>query len=732
MRGLSRLLMRRDDVLRAAVAPAVELLESRTLLSISLDQGVLSVLGTGGRDNITFSLKSGDSSTLVATCNSQRAEYAVSSITRLQAYGFRGDDSISATGLSIPVAFYGGAGNDTLVGGSGNDILSGDGGNNLLMGNGGNNRLLGGLGNDRIIGGLGNDTIRGGGGEDVINGGGGGGYDFIPSANRAAVNRGGGMFQPLYRSAAVFGATPLPVFSSGVVGLTPTQVRTAYGFGDLSNANFINRGRGQTIYIVDAFTGVDVRGDLDVFSSQFGLPLTNLGNFRIVNANSGGLSPAVDAVWAAEIALDLQWAHAIAPMANLVLVQADTAFPQDMLRAVQLASRMSESSNGGVVSMSFGTVRREAERDPFNLNFETVFKSSPRTTFVAAAGDNPGVSYPASSPNVLSVGGTRLYVDSIGNQIAPEEAWGMTGGGTSGLFAAPTYQSNVSIGNRVGPDVGYNADPDSGVAVYNSTGISQLAGWMPGGVGGTSAGAPQWAALIALANNQRVQTGRITLGGRVNATIYQIAQSSGGQAFNDITTGGPVGQLARAGFDLSTGWGTPRATELIGLLSNTSTPFLSTPIKWKGTMIQSSSATNTNLIIAMGGTGFATGGSRISLSFSPVPNKFDAIALEDVVGLVANITATDLYRSAPDASGVSRVYGDGEVSFSSYRGGGIAVPGGGPLKFDGTVSVDAQGNEHISAKFWAVDQFGNPWPTSPFALGQLNGFFVSFKGSFEG
>ena len=732
MRGLSRLLMRRDDVLRAAVAPAVELLESRTLLSISLDQGVLTVLGAGGRDNITFSLKAGDSSTLVATNNSQRAEYAVSSITQLRAYGFRGDDSISTSGLSIPAAFYGGAGNDTLVGGSGNDHLSGDGGNNLLIGNGGNNRLLGGPGNDRIIGGLGNDFIRGGLGNDVINGG--GGSNAITNASQAAVNTGAGaMFQPMYRSAAVSGATPSAVFTSGAVGLTPTQIRTAYGFGDLSDAAFSNRGRGQTIYIVDAFTGADVRGDLNVFSSQFGLPLTNARTFQIVNANSGGFSPAVDAGWAAEISLDLQWAHAIAPKAKLVLVQADTSLPQDMLRAVQLAAQLSELANGGVVSMSFGSLGAAAERDPFNLNFEDVFKSSPRTTFVAAAGDTPGVSYPATSPYVLAVGGTSLYVDAFGNRIAPEEAWDLSGGGISGMFNAPPYQGNISLGSRVGPDVGYNADPESGVAVYSSTSIGQLGGWMPGGLGGTSAGSPQWAALIALANTQRVRTGQVTLGGRVNATLYQMAQVSRSQAFNDITTGGPAGlQVAGAGFDLSTGWGTPHATELINLLSNTSTPFLATAVTWKGTMIQSSSATNKNLIVAMGGTGFATGGSRISLSFTPVPNKFDAIASSNVVGLVADITAIDLYRSAPDASGVSRVYGDGDVSFSSYRGGGIAVPTGGPLKFDGIVSVDAQGNEHISVDFWAVDQFGNAWPTSPFALGQMNGFFVSFKGSFKG
>ena len=735
MRRLSRLLMRRETVLRAAVAPAVESLESRTLLSINLVNGVLTVVGTPGNDTITFSLKANDSSFLRAKLNSERAVYAVSDITQIQAFGFKGNDYISASGLSIPVAFYGGVGNDTLVGGAGNDILVGRAGNDLLIGNAGNNTLRGGAGDDRILGGAGNDTIDGGGGHDAVNGG--GGTDIISNANPADVNAGAGsLYQPLYRAASP-GAVPSAVFQFGAVGLVPNQIRTAYGFGDLSNASFTTRGQGQTIYIVDAFTGANVLGDLNVFSAQFGLPQMNSNKFQIVNANDSGLSPAVDPFWAGEIALDVQWAHAIAPRARIVLVQADTALPQDMYRAVRVAAQMSEGSNGGVVSMSFTL---PPEFAPFNGNFENIFQSSPRTTFVAAVGDTPGASYPSTSPNVLSVGGTLLLVDPSGVPITDETAWNQTGGGTSAVYSVPSYQSNLPYPSRATPDVAYNADPESGVAVYNSTNTVGIAGWMPGGVGGTSAGSIQWAALIALANNARAQSGQPTIGSHAIVDIYQIAQQNP-STFNDITSGGPVNQLAAPGFDLSTGWGTPHATELISLLASTNSPFLNTATSWSGTMIKSSlspntsTATNPIFVVPMGGTGYASGGSRIILSFAAVPNHWDT------TGVAAQISTTGLYRSAPNAQGVSRVYGDGVVSFYAYTpfdalGNLAAVPTSGLLKFNGFVTVDAQGNEHISVDFWAVDGFGNPWPISPFQLAQLDtaggGHHVSFKGSFQG
>lgn len=731
MKCLNRLFAVSAATSRVAVVPGVESLESRTLMSIALSGGVLTVNGTSAADKISFSLQAGDSSTLIAKCNSAKASYSVASVSKIVAKGLAGNDSISAAGLSIPVAFYGGDGKDTLVGGDGNDLIWGGHGDDLILGNGGNNKLYGEGGNDRLIGGSGNDVLSGLSGRDIINGG--GGKDTIQRNKSTAANTGdASLYTPFVKtSSSTTGYTA--AFEFGAAGLTPTQIRNAYSFGDLSDSSFTNRGQGQTIYIVDAFTGVDVRGDLKKFSSEFGLTSPTSSSFQIVNA--GGGTPAVDAGWAAEISLDVQWAHAIAPRAKIVLVQADSALRVDMVKAVQKAASMSEANGGGVVSMSFGA----KETGSLGKAFDSIFQSSERTTFVAASGDDAGkVNYPASSPYVLSVGGTLLTVDDEGTEIAPEVAWDDAGGGVSTVYASPSYQSALGYTMRAVPDVAYNAAPDSGVAVYCSTDLDGVSGWIPGGASGTSAGAPQWAALIALANQKRAASGRVTLGGRALTNIYQIAQKYGGKAFEDIVDGGVGKQLAKPGYDLSTGWGTPHATTLISYLNQKDSPYLATSFKYSATLTQSANVT-ANPITPMQGTGYATGGSRISLKFYAV------IPTWDTSGLLADIVAQDLYRGSRNSDGSYRVYGYGAVSFRSYAttdtgtgtGTGTTdtgVPSGGPLRFEGSITTDSAGNEHISVKFWAIDSQGNPWPTSPFKLAQMDtdtDTYVSFEGKFK-
>src|SRR5205823_4467517 len=154
-------------------------------------------------------------------------------------------------------------------------------------------------------------------------------------------------------------------------------------------------------------------------------------------------------------------------------------------------------------------------------------------TFVASSGDyGAPPSYPAISPNVLSVGGTNLQIDAGGNYQG-EVGWGDSGGGISVYEAKPSYQSNVtqSATKRTNPDVAYNGDPNSGVPVYDSTPYQNVTGWFQ--VGGTSAGAPQWAALVAIADQGRTVYGKGTLHG-ANYPLYQVVPSS---AFHDITSG---------------------------------------------------------------------------------------------------------------------------------------------------------------------------------------------------
>jgi subtilase family serine protease len=194
--------------------------------------------------------------------------------------------------------------------------------------------------------------------------------------------------------------------------------------------------------------------------------------------------------------------------------------------------------------------------------------NKPGVMFLAAAGDAGGaVDYPAASPYVVSVGGTSLPLDSSGNRTGAESAWSGGGGGASLFEAEPTYQVNYGInftnGNRGTPDVAYNADPNTGVAVYDSYSYLGQRGWLV--IGGTSAGAPQWAGLVALVDQGRATP--LTSSDLTNSSIYNAAVGSAYAAnYNDITTGSN-GYPATTGYDLATGLGSPIANALVPYLT---------------------------------------------------------------------------------------------------------------------------------------------------------------------
>jgi hypothetical protein len=333
--------------------------------------------------------------------------------------------------------------------------------------------------------------------------------------------------------------------------LTPAQVRQAYGFNQLSYT-----GSGQTIAIVDAYDDPNIASDLHHFDAQFGLPDPSFTKMTPEG------QPAVDTGWAGEIALDVEWAHAIAPGANIVLVEAKSASLSDLLGAVQYAATQTGAS---VVSMSWGASEFAGE-----AAYDSVF-NQPGVTFVASAGDNGawyGADWPASSPNVLAVGGTTLSVSSTGSYLG-ETAWTSYspwqyggGGGYSSYESEPAYQSGVqSSGARTTPDVAYDASPSTGFYVYDSTN----GGWFA--VGGTSAGAPQWAALVTLADQGRASLGQAPLTGSSQTlpALYALAQSSYGTYYHDVTRGSN-GYSARPGYDLVTGLGSPKANALVPAL----------------------------------------------------------------------------------------------------------------------------------------------------------------------
>jgi subtilase family serine protease len=348
---------------------------------------------------------------------------------------------------------------------------------------------------------------------------------------------------------------------------TPAQIRHAYGFDQITfsaNGQAISGdGSGQTIAIVDAYDDPNIQSDLHAFDQQFNI---NEPASFFTKTSPSGVLPAADPNWAVEIALDVEWAHAIASGAKILLVEAASDSLTDLLNAVKFAAAQ---PGVDVVSMSWG-----ANEFPGETALDSVFTTPAGhngVTFVAASGDSGawyGVNWPASSPDVLSVGGTSLYLTSSGN-YAGETGWRGSGGGFSSFETEPTYQTNL-LGNngvRSAPDLGYNANPNTGYYVYDT--------FMTGGnwfrVGGTSAGAPQIAAMIAIADQGRMLNGKSSLDGRSQTlpAIYAMAQSSYSRYFHDVTYGFN-GYPTKAGYDLVTGLGTPKANAIVGGLVSTS------------------------------------------------------------------------------------------------------------------------------------------------------------------
>ena len=264
-------------------------------------------------------------------------------------------------------------------------------------------------------------------------------------------------------------------------GFTPAQIRHAYGFDQIAN-----QGAGQIIGIVDAYDDASAESDLAIFNAQYNLPPCTSSNGCFRKIYGGSRRPVANANWALEISLDVQWAHAIAPKATILLVESTTNSLADLLAGVDAAVR----NGASVVSMSWtvGEFSSESRQDNHFV--------STGVTFLAASGDaGTGAAYPASSPDVVGVGGTALTLDANGSYLN-EVAWSGSGGGTSSYEREPLFQSLLGIPNdargyRGAPDVSYNANPATGFSVYDSVPLGTASGWFR--VGGTSAGSPQWA-----------------------------------------------------------------------------------------------------------------------------------------------------------------------------------------------------------------------------------------------
>ncbi|HET6324740.1 MAG TPA: S53 family peptidase, partial [Planctomycetaceae bacterium] len=413
-------------------------------------------------------------------------------------------------------------------------------------------------------------------------------------------------FQP---QIVVAGAVPAPGLTPHAVTpaaasapYTPAQVTTAYGVNLISFGTVTGTGAGQTIAIVDAFNDPNIIGDTATFNSQFNLPQFNVSGgptLAVLNQTGGTTPPTVNGQgWDLEESLDVQWAHSIAPQANIILYESNTNNDTDMDQAVATAAANPAVS---VVSMSWGEGEFQGEQteDPFVL---TPTGRTGGVTFLAAAGDDgsPAI-YPATSPDVVSVGGTALSIQTNGAYIS-ESVWNnnnghATGGGVSTLESQPSYQvgnvNGASTTNRSAPDVAMDADPNTGVYVRDTFGGG---GWFQ--VGGTSLSTPLWAGLVAIANQGRALNGQTSLNGLTQTlpTLYGLPSSD----FNDITAGSNGTFSATTGYDLVTGRGTPIANLLVPDLANSN-------INWSPTVAgPAAAATTQNTSLSFSGSNAIT------------------------------------------------------------------------------------------------------------------------------
>jgi kumamolisin len=357
------------------------------------------------------------------------------------------------------------------------------------------------------------------------------------------------------------GVSPqLSPLSPGVFFETPASLACVYQLvprsGECNPAVVTANASGgsRAIALVDAFDAPNIAADLGTYSNQFGLPAITTANFQKVYAcawSSGppppptcsGSQPPFDAGWELEESLDTQMAHAIAPSATVILVEAQSSTLSDLLAAELKAAYLVAQAGGGEVSNSWGSPESQSE------TANDVFFSTPGVVYFASSGDSPGTEYPSVSPNVVAAGGTSLSRNPLTGAFVGEATWSLAGGGPSAFEPRPVYQNSVShiVGASRGvPDVAAVANPMTGVWVYDSF----EGGWVV--VGGTSVASPLVAAVV---NNE----GHFSLSTAAELSI--IYNDPDYLHFKDIRSGicGPhAGYFALNGWDFCAGIGSPR------------------------------------------------------------------------------------------------------------------------------------------------------------------------------
>ncbi len=342
-------------------------------------------------------------------------------------------------------------------------------------------------------------------------------------------------------------------------GLSPAEITAAYGLNGVSftsptGSAVAGDGAGETIALIEAYHDPTIGSDLQTFDQAYGLPnpVLTVDNLAGNQTNTG---------WALEESLDVEWAHAIAPAANILVVEASSQSLQALLTAVNTAR---DTPGVVAISMSWG-FNDFAGEDAYNSTFTTPAGHT-GITFLASSGDSgwaAGPEWPSSAPGVVAVGGTTLILGGAG-QYQLELPWNGSSGGYSKYEPEPDYQrSTQNTGRRRTPDVSFDGDPNTGVSVYETSLNTGQGQWEV--VGGTSVGTPAWAAIIAITDQGRAILGQESLNGPTQTlpTLYALPSSD----FHTVYSFTRRRRLsATATANTVTGRGTPVGRRLIDAL----------------------------------------------------------------------------------------------------------------------------------------------------------------------
>jgi subtilase family serine protease len=378
----------------------------------------------------------------------------------------------------------------------------------------------------------------------------------------------------------------------GVPCYGPPQLQAAYDMTPLYSAG--DKGKGKTIVLVDAFGSPTITSDLAAFDAGFKLPAPP--SFKIITPE--GKPTSANQNWAEETTLDVEWAHAMAPQANILLVETPTnetigtaGFPQ----IVKAEEYVIDHKLGDVISQSFGAAEQTFPNATSIMDLRGAYTlaAKDKVTVLASSGDQgatsasnaagttyftkPVVNWPASDPLVTGVGGTQLHLNQAGQRTAPDNVWNDTvllgspaagGGGVSSVFGRPAFQSSVAsvVGTHRGvPDVALSAAVDGAAIIYFSGSYTI--------VGGTSWASPTFAGVVAIAD----EVAGHDLGD-LNPALYALG--SGSPGLPDITAGNNTvsftqggklytvkGHTAVKGYDLASGLGTVNGAKLVAALA---------------------------------------------------------------------------------------------------------------------------------------------------------------------